>query len=232
MGCGSRKKALGWTGRTSDFSACPSGGLRDDRILLRPPVAALPADPGASRLAGAVPVFPASRRRRSRSPAAAARSRRPLPVRPGPAPDVPPEPDRGGPKGKKMIDALSNTYRELAAETMGVPAGKISILMVHRPHEEKDYADQSIYFFFLTGERFPSAVGKVGFDPAGAHYLDRGRRGLQSPGDREKAIPASSGPPPLLFRGVGGRHAPPPSALPGEKGSTWLIPGVRLHRRP
>src|SRR5207247_5559276 len=97
---------------------------RDDRILLRPPVAALTPDPGASRLAGAVPVFPASRRRRSRSPAAAARSRRPLPVRSATAPDVPPEPDRGGAKGKRMIDALSNTYRELAAETVAVPTGQ------------------------------------------------------------------------------------------------------------
>ena len=130
-----------------------------------------------------------------------------------------------------MIDALSNTYRELAAETMGVPAGKISILMVHRPHEEKDYADQSIYFFFLTGERFPSAVGKVGFDPAGAHYLDRERRGLQSLGDREKAIPASSVPRLLLYREVGGRHALLQSALRGEKVSTWLIPGMRLNGR-
>src|SRR2546422_8283049 len=114
-----------------------------------------------------------------------------------------------------MIDALSNTYRELAAETMGVPTGQVSILMVHRPHEEKDYADQSIYFFFLTGERFPSAVGKVGVDPAGAHYLGRGRRGLQSLGDREQAIPAAAGPPPLLYREGGGRPAPLPRALPG-----------------
>src|SRR5438093_4366491 len=134
MGCGSRKKALGWTGRTLDFSARPSRGLRDDRILLRPPVAALTPDPGAPRLAGAVPVFPASRHRCSRSPAAVARSRRPLPVRPAPAPDVPPESDRGGPQGTTMIDALSNTYRELSAETMGVPAGKNPLLMVHRPH--------------------------------------------------------------------------------------------------
>src|SRR2546426_11481386 len=105
-----------------------------------------------------------------------------------------------------MIDALSNTYRELAAETMGVPTGQVSILMVHRPHEEKDYADQSIYFFFLTGERFPSAVGKVGFDPAGAHYLGRGRRGLQSLGGRGKGVPAASGPRVYLLRGGGGGH--------------------------
>src|SRR2546422_3315942 len=120
-----------------------------------------------------------------------------------------------------MIDALSNTYRELAAETMGVPAGKISILMVHRPHEEKDYADQSIYFFFLTGERFPSAVGKGGFDPAGAPYFERERRGLQSLGDRGKGIPASSVPRLLLYRGVGGGPPPLPNALRGGKGFPW-----------
>src|SRR2546428_11203573 len=112
-----------------------------------------------------------------------------------------------------MIDALSNTYRELAAETMGVPAGKISILMVHRPHEEKDYADQSIYFFFLTGERFPSAVGKVGFGPAGGPYFGRGGRGLQSLGGRGEAGPAPAVPRRFLFPGVG--RGPPlrPSGL-------------------
>ena len=78
-----------------------------------------------------------------------------------------------------MIDALSETYKELAAETMGVSPNQVSVLMVHRPHEDKNYADQSVYFFFLPRERFPSAVGKVGFDPAGAHYLERERRGLQ-----------------------------------------------------
>jgi aminoglycoside phosphotransferase (APT) family kinase protein len=130
-----------------------------------------------------------------------------------------------------MIDALSNTYRELAAETMGVPPGQVSILMIHRPHEEKDYADQSVYFFFLNGERFPSAIGKVGFDPAGAHYLERERRGLQSLGDREKAIPASSVPRLLLYREVGGRHALLQSALRGEKVATWLTPGMRFNGR-
>ena len=77
-----------------------------------------------------------------------------------------------------MIDALSNTYKELAAATLGVPPGEVSVLMVHRPHEEKDYADQSVYFFFHGAEKFPSVVGKVGFDPAGAHYLERERRAL------------------------------------------------------
>jgi len=130
-----------------------------------------------------------------------------------------------------MIDALSSTYRELAAESMGVPPGEVSILMVHRPQEEKDYADQSVYFFFLTGEPFPSAVGKVGFDPAGAHYLERERRGLQSLGDCQKTIPAASVPRLLLYREVGGRHALLQSALRGEKVSTWLTPVMSLNGR-
>src|SRR2546422_5516264 len=118
-----------------------------------------------------------------------------------------------------MIDALSNTYRELAAETMGVPTGQVSILMVHRPHEEKDYADQSIYFFFLTGERFPSAVGKGGVDPAGDPYFDGEPPGLHSLGAREKADPPVPGARRLLH--PGGRRRPPllPRALPGGKGS-------------
>jgi len=130
-----------------------------------------------------------------------------------------------------MIDALSETYKDMAAEAMGVPPGQVSILMIHRTHEEKDYADQSVYFFFLNGEPFPSAVGKVGFDPAGAHYLERERRGLQSLGDCEKTIPAASVPRLLLYREVGGRHALLQSALRGEKVSTWLTPGMRLNGR-
>jgi aminoglycoside phosphotransferase (APT) family kinase protein len=130
-----------------------------------------------------------------------------------------------------VIDALSNTYKELAAATLGVPPGEVSVLMVHRPHEEKDYADQSVYFFFQGGERFPSVVGKVGFDPAGAHYLERERRGLQSLGDCKSEIPSSSVPRLLLYQEVGGRHALLQSALRGEKISSWLTPGMRFNGR-
>ncbi len=130
-----------------------------------------------------------------------------------------------------MIEALSETYKELAAEAMGIPPGQVSVLMVHRPHEDKDYADQSVYFFFLPRERFPSAVGKVGFDPAGAHYLEREHRGLQSLTERGKAIPAESVPRLLLYREVAGRQVLLQSALRGEKVSTWLTPGTRLNGR-
>jgi hypothetical protein len=130
-----------------------------------------------------------------------------------------------------MIDALSETYKELAAETMGVSPNQVSVLMVHRPHEDKNYADQSVYFFFLPRERFPSAVGKVGFDPAGAHYLERERRGLQFLTERGQAIPEKSVPRLLLYREVGGRQTLLQSALRGEKISTWLTPGTRLSGR-
>jgi len=130
-----------------------------------------------------------------------------------------------------MIDALSETYKELAAETMGVSPDQVSILMVHRPHEDKNYADQSVYFFFLPRERYPTAVGKVGFDPAGAHYLEREHKGLQFLHDRGKDIPEKSVPRLLLYREVGGRQALLQSALRGEKVSTWLCPGMRLNGR-
>jgi hypothetical protein len=130
-----------------------------------------------------------------------------------------------------VIDVLSETYRELAAEAMGVTPGRISVLMVHRPHEDKNYADQSVYFFFLGRDRFPSAVGKVGFDPAGAQYLEREHRGLRSLAERAGSLPGGSVPRPLLYREVGGRQVLLQSALRGDTVATWLVPGSRLNGR-
>jgi aminoglycoside phosphotransferase (APT) family kinase protein len=126
-----------------------------------------------------------------------------------------------------VIDALSEAYKEMVAVAMGIPAGQVSILMIHRPHEDKDYADQSVYLIFLAGERFPSAVGKVGFDPAGAHYLEREHRGLRSLTESGKSLPAASVPRLLHYGQVAGRQALLQSALRGEKVSTWLTPGMR-----
>lgn len=130
-----------------------------------------------------------------------------------------------------MIEALSETYKAMAAKAMGVRASDVSILMIHRPTEDKDYADQSVYLFFLPHERFPSAVGKVGFDPAGAYYLERERRGLLSLTERGNGIPEASVPRLLHYGEVAGRQALLQSALRGEKVSTWLTPGTRLHGR-
>ncbi|HEV8702238.1 MAG TPA: hypothetical protein VGV60_13275 [Candidatus Polarisedimenticolia bacterium] len=130
-----------------------------------------------------------------------------------------------------MISALSETYRDVAAKAMGVPAREVSVLMIHRPHEDKDYADQSVYLFFLPHDRFPSAVGKVGFDPAGAHYLEREHRGLLYLTERGKGIPETSVPRLLHYGEVAGRQALLQSALRGEKVSTWLTPGMRLNGR-
>ncbi len=126
-----------------------------------------------------------------------------------------------------MIEALSETYRSVAAAGMEVPRGDISVILVHRPHEDKNYADQSIYFFFLPRDKFPSAVGKVGFDPAGAHYLEREHRGLLSVNSVNGSLPPDSFPRPLLFREVAGRRFLLQSALRGEKVSRWLTPGAR-----
>ena len=38
-----------------------------------------------------------------------------------------------------MIDALSETYKELAAEAMGIPPGQISILMVHLKKKKDNF---------------------------------------------------------------------------------------------
>jgi Phosphotransferase enzyme family len=128
-----------------------------------------------------------------------------------------------------MIDALSETYRELTAGAMGIPPKKVSVMMVHRAHEDKNYADQSVYFFFLGEDRLPSAVGKVGFDAAGAHYLEREHDGLQSLRARGGSLPAASVPRPLLYREINGRQVLLQSAVPGEKVATWLVPGVHLN---
>lgn len=130
-----------------------------------------------------------------------------------------------------MIKVLSETYRNLAAEGMRVSPGEVSVIMVHRPHEDKNYADQSIYFFFLPRESFPSAVGKVGFDPAGAHYLEREHRGLQSVLSRMEDLPGGTVPRPLLYRDVAGRRILLQSALRGQKVSGWIAPGARLNGR-
>jgi hypothetical protein len=130
-----------------------------------------------------------------------------------------------------MIEALSETYKELAAEAMGVAAAQVSVLMIHRLHEDKNYADQSVYLFFLDRERFPSAVGKVGFDPAGAHYLEREHRGLQSLTEHLKAMPEASVPRPLLYRDVAGCRILLQSALRGDKVATWLSQTGRLNGR-
>jgi len=130
-----------------------------------------------------------------------------------------------------MIEALSRTYKELAAETLGLSPSQISILMVHRPQEEKDYADQSVYLFFREGQPYPAVVGKVGFDPAGAHYLERERRGLTALGGCQQTISATSVPRLLLYKEVAGRNALLQSALRGERVSTWLTPGMRVNGR-
>ena len=130
-----------------------------------------------------------------------------------------------------MIHALSETYKEVAAKALGIPARDVSVLMIHRPHEDKDYADQSVYLFFRPREQYPSAVGKVGFDPAGAHYLEREHRGLLSLTDRRKGILEASVPRLLHYGEVAGRQALLQSALRGEKVSTWLTPGLRLNGR-
>jgi len=130
-----------------------------------------------------------------------------------------------------MIEALSEAYRRVAATGMGMPRGDVSVMLVHRPHEDKNYADQSVYLFFLPQERFPSAVGKVGFDPAGAHYLEREHRGLLSVNSLNGSLPPGSFPRPLLFREVAGRRFLLQSALRGEKVAHWVTPGMRMTSR-
>lgn len=130
-----------------------------------------------------------------------------------------------------MIHTLSETYKDVAAKALGIPAREVSVLMIHRPHEDKDYADQSVYLFFREREQFPSAVGKVGFDPAGAHYLEREHRGLLSLTERGKGILEASVPRLLHYGPVAGRQVLLQTALRGEKVSTWLTPGARLNGR-
>jgi aminoglycoside phosphotransferase (APT) family kinase protein len=104
-------------------------------------------------------------------------------------------------------------------------------MMLHRRQHEKRYADQSVYFFFLPREKFPSAVGKVSFDPAGAHYLEREHRGLLSINSLNGGLPPGSFPRPLLFREVSGRRFLLQSALRGEKVAHWIVPGARMTAR-
>jgi hypothetical protein len=130
-----------------------------------------------------------------------------------------------------MIEALSEAYRGIAAQGLGTSPGEISVILLHRTHGEKNYADQSIYFFFLPHEKLPSAVGKVGFDPAGAHYLEREYRGLQSISSLNGRVPVGTFPRPLLFREVAGRRFLLQSALRGEKISSWILPGLRMTPR-
>jgi len=130
-----------------------------------------------------------------------------------------------------VIEVLSQTFQELV--TSGAPSrpGEVSIMMLHRSHEDKRYADQSIYFLFLPRERYPRAIGKVGFDPAGAHFLEREHRGLQSLSALGRSLPEESVPRPLLYREVVGRNLSLQTALRGEKVSSWIVPGMRKNAR-
>jgi hypothetical protein len=130
-----------------------------------------------------------------------------------------------------VIDALAEVYRNLVAERMTVPPGDLSAIMIHRHQDEKKYSDQSVYLFFLPRERFPSAVGKVGFDPAGAAYLERERRGLESISSLKGRLSPDSFPHPLLCREVAGRRFLLQSAVRGEKIASWLLPGSRMTSR-
>jgi len=130
-----------------------------------------------------------------------------------------------------VLEALRDVYRNLAAESMVVPPSELSAIMIHRSEDEKKYADQSVYFFFLPKEKFPSAVGKVGFDAAGAHYLEREHRSLLSINSLNGGLPPGSFPRPLLFREVSGRRFLLQSALRGEKVVRWIVPGARMTAR-
>jgi len=129
------------------------------------------------------------------------------------------------------MDVMSETYRDFAAMGLGVSPRDIAVMMIHRPHEDKNYADQSLYFFFLPQQRYPAAVGKVGFDLAGIKHLDREHRGLQALCQTGERLPAGSVPRPLLYREVAGRRMLLQSALKGEKISKWVTPRMRFNGR-
>ena len=129
------------------------------------------------------------------------------------------------------MEVMSETYRDFAAMGLGVSPRDIAIMMVHRPHEDKNYVDQSLYFFFLPQQQYPAAVGKVGFDPVGIRHLDREHRGLQALCHTNGRLPAETVPQPLLYRDVGGRRMLLQSALHGEKVSKWISPRMRFGGR-
>jgi Phosphotransferase enzyme family len=129
------------------------------------------------------------------------------------------------------MELISEVYRDFAAQGLGVPSKDVAMMMIHRPDEDKNYADQSIYFFFLPQQRYPSAVGKVGFDPAGVLHLEREHRGLQVLRRAAPGFPADSVPRPLLYREVAGRHMLLQSGLRGEKVSVWINPRMRFNGR-
>ncbi len=131
----------------------------------------------------------------------------------------------------KVFEAMGDVYRNLVAEKMVVPPGDLAAIMIHRREDEKKYADQSVYFYFLPREKFPAAVGKVGFDAAGAYFLEREHRGLLSINSLNGGLPAGSFPRPLLFREVSGRRFLLQSALRGEKVVRWIVPGTRRSAR-
>ncbi len=126
-----------------------------------------------------------------------------------------------------MLEAVRDVYRDLAAESMVVQPSDLSAILIHRSEDEKKYADQSVYLFFLPREKFPSAVGKVGFDAAGSHYLEREHRGLLSINSLNGGLPPGSFPRALLYREVSGRRFLLQSALRGEKVVRWIGPGAR-----
>jgi len=129
------------------------------------------------------------------------------------------------------MEVLSESYRDFAAQGLGVSPRDIAVMMIHRPHEDKNYADQSIYFFFLPQQRYPSAVGKVGFDPTGIQHLEQEHRGLQALRQTGERLPAGSVPKPLLYHEVAGRRMLLQSGLEGEKISTWISPRMRFNGR-
>jgi len=129
------------------------------------------------------------------------------------------------------MDVLSETYRDFAAMGLGVSPRDIAVMMIHRPHQDKNYADQSLYFFFLPQERYPAAVGKVGFDLAGIRHLEREHRGLQALCHTGEQLPVGTVPKPLLYQEVAGRRMLLQSALKGEKISKWVNPKMRFNGR-
>jgi hypothetical protein len=130
-----------------------------------------------------------------------------------------------------MIDNLMGACRNVAAGALGVDASRVSVMLLHRPHEDKNYADQTIFFFFVRPGSLPSAVGKVGFDPAGAHYLDREFRVLQNLSTRLTGAARDSVPRPLFSGAVAGRRLAIQTALPGEKVSRWIAPAAKAGSR-
>ena len=65
-------------------------------------------------------------------------------------------------------------FTDIAAQGLGVTPRDLTVMMIHRPHEDKNYVDQSIYFFFLPEQRYPAADeggGRDGGDEPAARAL-------------------------------------------------------------